>query len=162
MSVKSFVESIALNSSSETLQPKNCSKLLVYLDSKIYPNDFGISVRPLHVKIGTQQIDMKQLLDIFGKVPYITVKETRYRSIYRDPMIMTIDLTPKQYQDNTYYEYYIDKLCLRNELKRYLSIEKKAHEAIKEFKQSQTTEMSVDEFRRMEADSEHESEVSPI
>mgnify|MGYP001071781845 CR=1 FL=1 len=154
MSVKQFVERLNLSN--------NDNKLLVYLDSKIYPNDFGISVRPLHVKIGTQQIDMKQLLDIFGKVPYITVKETRYRSIYRDPMIMTIDLTPKQYQDNTYYEYYIDKLCLRNELKRYLSIEKKAHEAIKEFKQSQTTEMSVDEFRRMEADSEHESEVSPI
>ena len=150
MSVKSFVE---------TLQPKNCSKLIVYLDSKIYPNEFGISVRPLLVKAGSTVIDMKQMIDLFGKIPYITVKETRYRSIYRDPMIMTIDLTPKQYQDNTYYEYYIDKLCLRNELKRYLSIEKKAHEAIKEFKQSQTIEMSVDEFRRMEADSETEAEA---
>ncbi|KAK8833918.1 hypothetical protein M9Y10_015871 [Tritrichomonas musculus] len=172
MSVKSFVESIALkaysfesialNSSSETIQPKCNSKLIVYLDSKIYPNEFGISVRPLQCKYGSTVIDMKQLIDIFGKVPYITVKENRYRSVYRDPMIMTIDLTPKTYLDNTYYEYYIDKLCLRSELKRYLSIEKKAHEAIKEFKQSQTTEMSVDEFRRMEADSEHESEVSPI
>ena len=152
MSVKSFVE---------TLQPKNCSKLLVYLDSKIYPNEFGISVRPLQVicvadfakqKAGTQQIDMKQLLDIFGKVPYITVKETQYRSVYRDPMIMTIDLTPKTYLDNAYYEYYIDKLCLRSELKRYLTIEKKAHEAIKEYKKGQ----SVEEFRKMDTGSDVE------
>ena len=56
---------------------------------------------------------------------------------------MTIDLTPKQYQDNTYYEYYIDKLCLRNELKKYISIEKKAHDVIHEFKMSQ----SVDTYR---------------
>ena len=118
MSVKSFVE---------TLKPKCNTKLIVTLDSKIYPNEFGISVRPLQVKDGSTIIDMKQLIDIFGKVPYITVKETRYRSVYRDPMIMTIDLTPKQYNDIVYYDYYIDKLCLRSELKRYITIEKKTH-----------------------------------
>lgn len=135
MSIKSFVEKLNLNNSN--------NKLIVYLDSKIYPNEFGISVRPLQVRDGNTIIDMKQLIDIFGKVPYISVKENRYRSVYRDPMIMTIDLTPKQYQDNTYYEYFIDKLCLRNELKKYLLIEKKAHDVIHEFKKSQ----SVDTYR---------------
>lgn len=139
MSVKSFVE---------TIKPKCNDKLIVTLDSKIYPNEFGISVRPLQVKDGSSIIDMKQLIDIFGKVPYITVKETRYRSVYRDPMIMTIDLTLKTYNDNTYYDYYIDKLCLRSELKRYITIEKKAHDIIKEFKQSQSAnEDSVESFR---------------
>lgn len=139
MSVKSFVEAH---------KPKCNSKLIVTLDSKIYPNDFGISVRPLQVKDGLNIIDMKQLIDIFGKVPYITVKETRYRSVYRDPMIMTIDLTLKTYNDNTYYDYYIDKLCLRSELKRYITIEKKAHDIIKEFKQSQSANAeSVESFR---------------
>lgn len=93
-------------------------KLIIYLDSKIYPNEFGISVRPLQVRSGNTVIDMKQLIDTFDKIPYITVKETRYRSVYRDPMIMTILLTPKQYKDNTYYDYFIDKLCLRSELKK--------------------------------------------
>lgn len=132
MSVKRFVEKLNLNNST--------NKLIVYLDSKIYPNEFGISVRPLQVRDGNTIIDMKQLIDIFGKVPYITVKENRYRSVYRDPMIMTIDLTPKEYKDNTYYDYYIDKLCLRNELKKYISIEKKAHDVIHEFKKSQDVE----------------------
>ena len=135
MSVKSFVEKLNLNNSN--------NKLIVYLDSKIYPNEFGISVRPLQVKYGSTIIDMKQMIDIFGKVPYITVKENQYRSVYRDPMLMTIDLTLKEYKDNTYYEYYIDKLCLRNELKKYISIEKKAHDVIHEFKMSQ----SVDTYR---------------
>ena len=139
MSIKSFIEKLNLNNSN--------NKLIVYLDSKIYPNEFGISVRPLQVRDGNTIIDMKQLIDIFGKVPYITVKENRYRSVYRDPMIMTIDLTPKQYKDNTYYEYYIDKLCLRNELKKYLSIEKKAHDVIHEFKMSQSEEQDVNTYR---------------
>ena len=137
MSVKSFVEKLNLNNST--------NKLIVYLDSKIYPNEFGISVRPLQVRDGNTIIDMKQLIDIFGKVPYITVKENRYRSVYRDPMIMTIDLTPKEYKDNTYYDYYIDKLCLRNELKKYISIEKKAHDIIHEFKKSQDVEAYRDD-----------------
>ena len=70
------------------------SKLSVYLDSKIYPNDFGISVRPLQIIYSNNMFNMKQLIDIFGYIPYISVKETQYRSVYRDPMIMTIDLTP--------------------------------------------------------------------
>ena len=137
MSVKSFVEKLNLNNST--------NKLIVYLDSKIYPNEFGISVRPLQVRDGNTIIDMKQLIDIFGKVPYITVKENRYRSVYRDPMIMTIDLTLKEYKDNIYYDYYIDKLCLRNELKKYISIEKKAHDIIHEFKKSQDVEAYRDD-----------------
>ena len=153
MSVKQFVEKLNINNS-------NNNKLIVYLDSKIYPNEFGISVRPLQCKCGSTVIDMKQLIDIFGKIPYITVKETRYRSIYRDPMLMTIDLNPKQYipkgnfaqqKENTYYEYYIDKLCLRNELKKYISIEKKAHEVIKEFKKLNADE-SVDTYRDTDAE----------
>ena len=73
MSVKSFVEKLNLNNST--------NKLIVYLDSKIYPNEFGISVRPLQVRDGNTIIDMKQLIDIFGIVPYITVKEYRYRCV---------------------------------------------------------------------------------
>lgn len=157
MSIKSFVEKLNLNKS-------NNNKLIIYLDSKIYPNEFGISVRPLQVKCGTSIIDMKELIDIFGKVPYITVKENRYRSVYRDPMIMTIDLTPKEYKDNTYYEYYIDKLCLRNELKKYISIEKKAHEVIHEFKKSQSDVQDVETYRdsRCELDDVKDSSEIPI
>ncbi|KAK8880940.1 hypothetical protein M9Y10_003646 [Tritrichomonas musculus] len=152
MSVKSFVEKLNLNNST--------NKLIVYLDSKIYPNEFGISVRPLQVRDGNTIIDMKQLIDIFGKVPYITVKENRYRSVYRDPMIMTIDLTPKEYKDNTYYDYYIDKLCLRNELKKYISIEKKAHDVIHEFKKSQDVETYRDS--RSELDDVNDVNEEPI
>ena len=144
MSVKSFVETILKDNNNHN------NKLIVTLDSKIYPNQFGISVRPLQVKDGSNIIDMKHLIDIFGKVPYITVKETQYRTIYRDPMIMTIDLTPKQYKDNIYYDYYIDKLCLRSELKRYLSIEKKAYEAILEFKKLNV--QSVEEFNKIDSE----------
>ena len=35
-------------------------------------------------------------------------------------MLMTIDLKEKQYNDNTYYEYYIVKLFLRNELTKLI------------------------------------------
>lgn len=141
MSVKSFVDAI---------KPQSNDKLIIILDSKIYPNEFGISVRPLQVKDGSRIIDMKQLIEIFDKIPYITVKETRYRSVYREPMIMTIDLTPKKYKDNTYYDYYIDKLCLRSELKRYLSIEKKVHEVIQEYKKKLNNQASVEDYRNAE------------
>ena len=144
MSVKSFVETIINN------KPINDKKLIVTLDSKIYPNEFGISVRPLQVKYGSTIIDMKQLIDLFGRVPYITVKENRYRSVYRDPMLMTIDLNPKQYKDNTYYDYYIDKLCLRSELTRYETIYNKAHSVIKEFKQTLSKSQSVEDFREID------------
>ena len=144
MSVKSFVETIINN---KTINDK---KLIVTLDSKIYPNEFGISVRPLQVKYGSTIIDMKQLIDLFGKVPYITVKENRYRSVYRDSMLMTIDLNPKQYEDNTYYDYYIDKLCLRSELTRYETIYNKAHSVIKEFKQTISKSQSVEDFREID------------
>ena len=144
MSVKSFVETIINN---KTINDK---KLIVTLDSKIYPNEFGISVRPLQVKYGSTIIDMKQLIDLFDRVPYITVKENRYRSVYRDPMLMTIDLNPKQYEDNTYYDYYIDKLCLRSELKRYETIYNKAHSVIKEFKQTISKSQSVEDFREID------------
>lgn len=60
MSVKSFVEKL-------NLKNNNTNKLIVYLDSKIYPNEFGISVRPLLVKYGSTIIDMKQLIEIFDK-----------------------------------------------------------------------------------------------
>lgn len=141
--VKSFVE---------TIHPINTDKLYVYLDSKIYPNEFGISVRPLLVKYGSTVIDMSKMIDMFGKVPYITVKENRFRSVYRDPMLMTIDLKPKQYKDNTYYQYFIDKLCLQSELKRYEVIYNKAHKVISEYKQTITKSQSVDDFREIDKD----------
>ena len=127
MSIVKFVESI---------QPKSTDKLIVMLDSKIYPSEYGISVRPIQVTDGTRVIDMKQLIDTFGKVPYITVRESKYRTVYRDPMLMTIDLKPKVYEEHTYYDYRIDKLCLRSELKKYESIYSTAHAAIKEFKET--------------------------
>lgn len=141
MSLKQFVE---------TVQPGNSTKLYVYLDSKIYPNEFGISVRPLQVKYGSTVIDISQLIDLFGKVPYITVRESRYRTVYRDPMLMTVDLTPKQFEDKTYYDYYIDKLCLRSELKRYEAIYTKAHAVLRGMHKSQ----SINDFRDMDSQDE--------
>lgn len=159
MSVKNFVETLLntkftqfntnINSSHNELNEINTinTKMYVYLDSKIYPNEFGISVRPLQVKVGTNMIHMQQLIDIFDKVPYITVKETRYRTVYRDPMLMTIDLKAKQYDNNTYYDYYIDKLCLRNELIKYNKLYTTAHEIITKYKQQQNGEtQSLDSF----------------
>lgn len=150
MSVKSFVETILKDNTNTT-----DNKLIVMLDSKIYPYEFGISVRPLQVKYGTKIFYMKQLIDMFNKVPYIIDKENRYKSVYGDPMIMTIDLTPKQYSNEgstsmTYYDYYIDKLCLRAELKRYLTVEKKALEVISEYKKNVSTDCeteSTEEFK---------------
>ena len=138
MSLKQFVE---------TVQPKDSTKLYVYLDSKIYPNEFGISVRPLQVKYGSTVLDMSQLIDLFGKVPYITVRESRYRTVYRDPMLMTVDLNPKQFEDKTYYDYYIDKLCLRSELKRYEAIYTKAHAVLRGVH-------SINDFRDMDSQDE--------
>ena len=139
------------------------NKLILYLDRKIYPNDFCVSVRPLKVIYSSKSnrtlcsaniLNMKQLIDIFGYIPYISVKETQYRSVYRDPMIMTIDLTPKQFEQRTYYDYYIDKLCLRAELKKYISIEKKAHDVIHQYlnEHTATTTTSIDEYRTTDND----------
>lgn len=126
---------MSLNNFVETIKPENTDKLILLLDSKIYPNEFGISVRPLQVKDGSMIIDMKQLIDIFGKVPYITIKETKYRNVYREPMIMTISLKQCTYEEHTFYKYYIDKLCLKAELKRYEKIYDKAMADIKAFKE---------------------------
>lgn len=69
-----IVETIIHESEVHSICDSGVQKMIVYLDSKIYPNDFGISVRPLQVKCGSKVIDMKQLIDLFGKVPYITMK----------------------------------------------------------------------------------------
>ena len=143
MSIKSFVDMI---------DPKDAKKLTVILDSKLYPNDYGISVRPLRVKYNSTVLNMKQLIEIFDKVPYLSVKESRYRTLYRDPMIMTIDLTPKLFEDHIYYDYYIDKLILRSELKKYIAIEKQAYDEIKKFKESHVNEEYVDSYRSNDND----------
>lgn len=147
LSVKNFVETLLNTIRATTKTPT--SKMYVYLDSKIYPNEFGISVRPLQVKLGTEVINMQRLIDIFDKVPYITVKENRYRSVYREPMLMTIDLKEKQYNDTTYYEYYIDKLFLRNELTKYNKIYTNAHEIITKYKQSHVETQPIEEFNEV-------------
>ena len=129
----------------DAIKPEGVDKVFVTLDDKIYPNEFGIAVRPLQVRCGSRIIDMKQMIETFGCVPYLMIKESRYRSVYRAPMIMTIVLTPKEYQNHVYYDYYIDKLCLRNELSKYESISNKAHEAIKVYREGNVE--SVEEFR---------------
>lgn len=123
-------------------------KLIVTLDEIIYPNEHGISVRPLQVTAGSRTINMTELISIFGRIPYLSVRETRYRSIYRAPMVMTIKLTPKQYEGTTYYDYYINKLCLRNELKRYETIATNAHEAIKAYKQTTDDSYSMSQLTK--------------
>ena len=151
VTLKTFVESIKAKTQTTS------NRLIITLDSKIYPNQFGISVRPLRAQIGSDIFKMKELIEIFGKIPYITVKESRYRTVYREPMIMTVNLTPKTFTPNplttgesndqrTYYEYYIDKLCLRSELKQYESIYSKAHEVIKEYKKMNCEIESIDDY----------------
>ena len=156
MSIKNFVETIrscGLSQPPTSGGPTNTKKLTVILDNKLYPNEYGINVRPLRVKYGSTILDMKQLIELFGKVPYISVKESRYRSLYREPMLMTIDLTPKTYEDHIYYDYYIDKLFLRSELNKYIKIEKNAYDEIKKFKENQSNVVSeeiIENYRTLD------------
>ena len=115
-------------------EEKFASKITITLDTKLFSSNYGISIRPLRVLINDKSFDMKQLIDIFdNKVPYIVIKENRYRILKRSPQILIVYLSPKEYNHHKYYQYDIIELLLNNEIKRYEAIKEKAYQQMKEY-----------------------------
>ena len=76
-------------------------EILVTIDTKFYPNDFGINVKPLLVKVkGDQKIKIlkyNDLKDMFEHVSLL-VKETKYRRLSRDPQTIIINPEKKRFE----------------------------------------------------------------
>ena len=133
-SITSFTDKL-LNHISDTNQRP--SKITITLDTKLFSSNYGVSVRPLRVLINNTPLDMKQLINIFdNKVPYITIKENRYRTLKRTPQLLIVYTTPKEYKEHKYYQYDIIELLLNNEIKRYEVIKEKAYQQLKEYYES--------------------------
>ena len=109
-------------------------EILVTIDTKFYPNDFGINVKPLLVKVkGDQKIKIlkyNDLKDMFEHVSLL-VKETKYRRLSRDPQTIIINPEKKLFEEYEYHDYKIRRLFLMNEMKEYNKIRNEAYEMIK-------------------------------
>ena len=108
-------------------------EILVTIDTKFYPNDFGINVKPLLVKVkGDQKIKIlkyNDLKDMFEHVSLL-VKETKYRRLSRDPQTIIINPEKKLFEEYEYHDYKIRRLFLMNEMEEYNKIRNEAYEMI--------------------------------
>ena len=114
-------------------------EIIVTIDTKFYPNDYGINVRPLLVVVKSgdkyKSYNVLALNELFkAKKVYLLVKETKHRRLNRCPQSIVIDPEMKEYEGNKYHEYRINRLCLMNEVERYEKIRKNAYVLIKDFK----------------------------
>ena len=114
-------------------------EITVTIDTKFYPCEFGINVRPLLVVVKseekTKSYNILALNELFKvKKVYLLVKETKHRRLNRCPQFITIDPVVKEYEGNKYYNYRINSLCLMNEVERYEKIRKNAYTLLKDFK----------------------------
>ena len=114
-------------------------EITVTIDTKFYPCEFGINVRPLLVVVKSEEknksYNILALNELFkAKKVYLLVKETKHRRLNRCPQSIIIDPVMKEYEGNKYYNYKIYRLCLMNEVERYEKIRKNAYVLIKDFK----------------------------
>ena len=124
----------------ERINPdKKYNRIEVLIDTKLYPNTFGINVRPIYINLwaGNSKtvIDMKGIIDMFDGICYLRVNESKYRRLSREPSLLVIITTPRQYEEHTYYDYRISKLFLLDEISRYNAIYTKAHDIMKQYKE---------------------------
>ena len=119
-------------------------EILVTIDTKFYPNDFGINVKPLLVKVkGDQKIKIlkyNDLKDMFEHVSLL-VKETKYRRLSRDPQTIIINPEKKRFEEYEYHDYKIRRLFLMNEIEEYNKIRNDAYERIKRDKVPEEEEL---------------------
>ena len=131
-------------------------EIIVTIDTKFYPNDYGINVKPLLVVVKSgdkyKSYNILALNELFNsnKV-YLLVKETKHRRLNRCPQQLYIDPEMKEYEGNKYHEYRINRLCLMNEVERYEKIRKNAYALLKESqKSSDSQEQSSSENQEQE------------
>ena len=119
-------------------------EILVTIDTKFYPNDFGINVKTLLVKVkGDQKIKIlkyNDLKDMFEHVSLL-VKETKYRRLSRDPQTIIINAEKKRFEEYEYHDYKIRRLFLMNEIEEYNKIRNDAYEMIKRDKVPEEEEL---------------------
>ena len=117
------------------------TEIIVTIDTKFYPNDYGINVRPLLVVVKSEDkyksYNVLALNELFSsKKVYLLVKETKHRRLNRCPQSIVIDPVMKEYEGNKYHDYRINRLCLMNEVERYEKIRKNAYALLKDTQKS--------------------------
>ena len=117
------------------------TEIIVTIDTKFYPNDYGINVRPLLVVVKSEDkyksYNILALNELFNaKKVYLLVKETKHRRLNRCPQSIVIDPVMKEYEGNKYHDYKINRLCLMNEVERYEKIRKNAYALLKDNKET--------------------------
>ena len=131
---------------------KQFTRIEVLIDTKLYPNTFGINVRPIHITLWNdsnrkQIMSMQDIIDTFKGICYVRVNETTHRRLSREPSMIVINTKPKAFNDYTYYDYRISKLFLLNELKWYNRIFDASRDIMKKYKEIEeatTTEQGIE------------------
>ena len=126
------------------------TRIEVLIDTKLYPNTFGINVRPIQLTLWNNTnrkhiMSMQDIIDTFEGICYIRVNESTHRRLSREPSMLVINTTPKTFNGYTYYDYRISKLFLLDELTRYNKIYESSHEVMKKFKEM-TAELTQDKL----------------
>ena len=117
----------------------------VLIDTYLYPNTFGINVRPIQITLCNetnrkQVMSMQDIIDEFKGICYIRVNETKHRRLSIEPTCITINTPPKTFNECTYADYRINKLFLMDELTRYHKVHEQAHYVMKTYKEKNELE----------------------
>ena len=149
ISITSFVDTILehlkstpAKSFSSGLSSPTTTRIEITLDVKLYPNAFGINVRPIQVfvwnRLHKDVLNITDMIKLFDKIPYICIKESKYRRLSREPNMIIVNPIKKKYENHEYYDYKIVKLFLQDELEQYERIKNKTYEVIKQHLDNKT------------------------
>lgn len=130
-SITSFIDALMCNHD-------HLQNIEIWIDTTMYPNTYGINVRPIQLVIKTQHrktvLNMEAIIKRFSGLPYIGINETKYRRLTREPSMLVVNCTTKkEYEEHKYYDYRVVKLFLQDELKRYDIVHENAMKAITSF-----------------------------
>ena len=146
LSIPKFVDRLRTfgQSSSACRDDKKYSRIEVILDMTMYPNTYGINVRPIHISLcyGNRKklMNMNDIINTFDGILYLKITETKNRRLTREPTLMIIDTADKTYNDYIYHDYRFSKLFLLDELKQYETIYALAHESMMKYKDEHRSE----------------------
>ncbi len=120
------------------------------LSDKTYPTSWGYKVLPLYARmVGediTCELGFEKLLELFERVPYIYINETRNRRVFKQFMKLTLFMVKKEYEGCEYYDYSIDPVRNRSMIPKISAMKEHTFEVIKKFHEQNVGEIDFDEL----------------
>ena len=136
----------------KTLFEQELSALTVFLSDVVYRSAFGSKVLPMKVygySSGSKTpvaVGFNQLIELFGKVPYIMTNKNPVKGIY---MTMRISLVEKEYEGHKYYDTYLHGVRDEKLKPKLDSLKDKVYARIREFRETDKETSLFDDLEEL-------------